>query len=171
MNLGRRRIKNEELCAVFSKLGYEKSWAFLASGNVVFESQEHDAQYVATSLQAGLNRELQYDVPTFIRTEAELRVLATQTPFTPTELDNTGGKVQVAILSSIPTSDATAEAMSHSTEADQLRLIGRELFWLPRAGISTSDLNIKRVERAIGPMTVRTHRTIARLAAKLASGA
>ena len=44
---------------------------------------------------------------------------------------------------------------------------GRELFWLPAGGLSESDLDFKAIDEALGPMTVRTQGTFARLAKKL----
>ena len=42
MNLGRRRIKNPELCAAFEDIGFTNVSAFLASGNVIFDADESD---------------------------------------------------------------------------------------------------------------------------------
>ncbi len=40
MNLGNRRITNDELCRALAGLGLDSPAAFLASGNVVFGSDE-----------------------------------------------------------------------------------------------------------------------------------
>ena len=50
MNLGRRRIKNPELCAAFEGIGFTNVSAFLASGNVIFDTDESDSAAVADSL-------------------------------------------------------------------------------------------------------------------------
>jgi hypothetical protein len=42
----------------------------------------------------------------------------------------------------------------------------RQWFWLPRAGVSTSMLPVSRIERILGPMTMRTVATVERLVAR-----
>jgi hypothetical protein len=51
-------------------------------------------------------------------------------------------------------------------ENDALVFGRRELFWLPAAGISDSTLDSKALERALGPMTVRTMGTVEQIAAR-----
>ena len=46
------------------------------------------------------------------------------------------------------------------------RSSGRELYWLPRGGISESDLDLKALDAALGPTTIRTKGTIDQIAAK-----
>lgn len=57
-------------------------------------------------------------------------------------------------------------ALSHHSHEDELHWAERELWWLPRVGVSTSDLRVRRVEQALGVTTMRTHRAVAGLAAK-----
>jgi hypothetical protein len=46
-------------------------------------------------------------------------------------------------------------------------VVGREWYWLPTTGISTSTLDVRAIERALGRGTTRTHNTVTRLHAKL----
>ena len=50
---------------------------------------------------------------------------------------------------------------------DHLALDSREMYWLPKETISESELNVKTLEKMLGPMTIRTQRTIKRLATRL----
>ena len=67
MNLGRRRIKNPELCAVFEDIGFTNVAAYLASGNVIFDAEDAEADAVAVAIECGLRDSLGYEVPTFLR--------------------------------------------------------------------------------------------------------
>ena len=60
-----------------------------------------------------------------------------------------------------------AEALALELESDPLSLEGTELLWLPAAGTQTSDLDLKALERAVGPWTMRTMGTVEQIAAKL----
>ena len=54
MNLGRRRVKNPELCAAFEDIGFTNVSAFLASGNVIFDAEDPDPSAVSRSIEDGL---------------------------------------------------------------------------------------------------------------------
>lgn len=166
MNLGKRRITNEDLCAAISGLGFQDVWAFLASGNVVFETTKRSATKVQQELEAGLLKALEYEVPTFLRSAAELREVAAYKPFdSPTGTD--GGKLQISFLASAPTPAKRKAALSCATRDDALHIEGREFYWLPKGKLTESELDMKSIDKALGPMTMRTQGTIVRLVKKL----
>lgn len=161
MNLGRRRITNDALCDHFEALGFESPTAFLASGNIVFESDLPRAR-VASTLESGLRERLDYDVPVFVRSAARTRAIADAKPF---DAENTG-KLQVAMLRDRPTPAGARTVQGLTSDADWLALQETELYWWPSGGLTESDLDVSALDRAIGPMTVRTRNTVVRLAAK-----
>lgn len=74
---------------------------------------------------------------------------------------------QVTFLHEPPDPDAVAHAVAHASGQDRIAVIGREWYWLPQAGISTSSLDVRAVERALGRGTTRTRATVTRLHARL----
>jgi uncharacterized protein (DUF1697 family) len=99
-------------------------------------------------------------VPTFIRTEKEVRVIAARRPFAPEHVAASTGKLQVALLYGPPSSRARHAVLALATEGDRLAIAGRELYWLPSAGMMDSGLDLKAVEGLLGTMTLRTKSTI-----------
>lgn len=166
MNLGKRRITNDDLCACFEQIGCTDAWAFLASGNVAFDAPG-SASAVARRVEQGLAEQLGYDVPTFLRSAARVRALAEAQPFAGRAIEPRG-KLQVVFLQKKPTRGGAAGVAKLDCDDDWLELDGSELFWWPRGGVSQSELDFAALERLVGPTTVRTHRTVQRLAAKLA---
>ena len=166
MNLGHRRIKNAELAAAFEALGTTEVAPFLASGNVIFTAGDDDPARLAGTLETGLERELGYPVPTFLRTAAEVRSIAALEPFPPRAIA-AGGKPQVALLSGVPGREARSAALALATDDDRLAFGPRELHWLPSGGILDSELDLRALEKLLGLWTLRTRNTIARLAARL----
>lgn len=153
LNLGKhRRVKNADLCACFEQMGFVQVSAFLASGNVIFESSS-----APSKLEEGLQEALGFDVPVFLRSANEVRELAALDPF------GSEGKVQVIFLHK----KAPASVLELATDEDRLAIHGRQVFWLPRGGMSGSSLDFKAVEGEVGPTTVRTKRTVERLAERL----
>jgi uncharacterized protein (DUF1697 family) len=166
MNLGRRRIKNDELCACFEKIGLSQVSAFLASGNVLFTSKQRAVANVEQAIEKGLKEQLHYDVPTFLRSAKQVGEIAQQQPFDGAAL-KTSGKLQVALLQAKPKPTARKAALRFATRDDRLAIIGRELYWLPKGSMSASELDVAGLAKVLGPMTIRTHRTMTRLLAKL----
>ena len=163
MNVGGRRIKNPELCGVFEGMGYASVSAFLASGNVVFESKDGVAMSVASVVEAGLRDALGYEVPVFLRSADEVRRIAEYRAFAGFA-DERAGKLQVVLLADEPNQEARDSVMGLSGDEDMLEVVGRELYWWPRGNLMDSRLDLKAIEGILGSFTVRTKATVERLA-------
>lgn len=166
MNLGRRRIANDELRSHFEALGCEDVATFRASGNVIFASGEEPAAKLTSRLESGLADALGYEVPIFLRTERELLAIAAHEAFDAKLVDASKGKLQVVLLLKKPAATARERALAMSSNSDRLAIDGRELFWLPDGGLSESELDLKAIADALGPTTIRTKGTIDQIAAK-----
>ncbi len=166
MNLGGRRITNDELRSHFEDLGFAEVDAFLASGNVVFTTDTEDVGELATRIEGGLEDALEYPVPTFLRTAERVRSIARHEAFPSREVERSEGKLQVALLGEKPTAADRRAVLELATDEDRLALTERELYWLPSGPMSKSELDLREIERRLGAMTMRTARTIERLAAK-----
>jgi uncharacterized protein (DUF1697 family) len=167
MNLGGRRIKNEELRRHFEEMGLEEVATFRASGNVIFVAPKREAEAkLAKRVEAELGERLGYEVPVFLRSVEEVAAIAAQEPFDSQAVANSKGKLQVSFLGKKPSAAAQTKALAVATEEDLLAIEGRELYWLPSGGISESDLDWKPIEAALGPGTIRTMGTVEQIAAK-----
>jgi len=167
MNLGGRRIKNEELRRHFEEMGFEGVATFRASGNVVFASSGRGAEgKLARRVEAELDERLGYDVPVFLRSLEEVAAIAAREPFAPKLVARSKGKLQVSFLMENPTAAAKRQVLALATAEDLLAIEGRELYWLPSGGISESDLDWKPIDAVLGPGTIRTMGTVEQIAAK-----
>lgn len=165
MNLGGRRISNADLRSHFEALGCEEVATFRASGNVVFERDEPPAK-LTPRLEAGLAEALAYEVPVFLRSAEEVLAIAAREPFEAKAVEASKGKLQVALLTEEPGQAVVKKALALATDDDRLAIEDRELYWLPKGGISESELDLKAIAAALGPTTIRTKGTIDQLAAK-----
>ncbi len=166
INVGGRRLTMDELKAGFAPLGFQDVATWQATGNVAFRT---DPDAAVGDLEARiavvLGDELGIEVPTIVRTADQVRAIASGVPFTEEQVAATDGRVQVLFVRDEPTAAAIEAALSHDTDEDELHWGERELWWLPRTGVSTSDLRVRQVE-ALGVTTMRTHRAVAGLVAK-----
>ena len=163
MNLGRRRIKNPELCAAFEEIGFSNVSAFLASGNVIFDAEDSDADSVALAIEGGLLDSLGYEVPTFLRTSDRVKAIAGYAPFARVT-EERAGKMQVAMTLEQVGQSARDSVLELSNDTDMLELVGRELYWWPKGKLLDSELDLKTIEMIVGPFTIRTKNTMERLA-------
>ncbi len=167
INLGKRRISNEELRGHVEALGLEQASIFRASGNVIFtDPQSRDEDALASLIEAGLERLLGYEVASFVRNRADLLAISAMAPFDEGTRKRLHGKPQVMLLGARPSPATRRKALAIPGEDDALAFGKRELHWLPAAGISDSSLDLKALERLLGPMTIRTMGTIEQIASK-----
>lgn len=167
MNLGGRRIKNEELRRHFEEMGFEEVATFRASGNVIFAASSREGEgKLAERVEAELDERLGYDVPVFLRSIEEVAAIAAQRPFDPKRVQKSKGKLQVSLLKKKPSASAKKQVLALASEDDLLAIEGRELYWLPSGGTSESELDLKAIDSSLGPGTIRTMGTIEQIATK-----
>jgi len=166
MNVGGHRLTNKELCAHFEAMGFAQVATFRASGNVVFAAQERSPREVTEQVEHGLASLLGYAVPTFVRSDSEVRAIAAYEPFAVEQLRAAGGKLQVSLLGCTPTPDVRSEVLSLAGDEDALTFGERELYWLPGGGLLESSLDLRGIDRLLGTSTMRTKGTIELIAAK-----
>lgn len=167
MNLGRRRITNDDLRTHVAALGFEDVATFRASGNVIFAADEREPLAdIAQRLEDGLGSALGYTVPVFARTAEQVRGMAGFAPFDPKLVEVSKGKLQVMLLTAKPSARDRRATLAHATDEDLLAIEGAELYWLPSGGLLESPLDLKALAKLLGPATVRTKGTIDQIAAK-----
>jgi uncharacterized protein (DUF1697 family) len=161
MNLGNRRIKNDELRALFEGFEFDEVATFRASGNVVFTASDGSEKALAERIEAGLGEGLGYEVPVFLRSCAEVGEIAARK-----RVKGSDGKLQDSLLYKPPAAKARRDVLALATEEDLLAIEGRELYWLPSGGLLDSKLDLKAIDTLVGPDTRRTMGTIEQIAAK-----
>ena len=170
MNLGNRRIKNDELRAEFEQLGFAEVATFRASGNVIFAGGDGTSERaLAKKVEAGLGDALGYEVTTFLRSAGEVAAIASQEPFPTKAVESSKGKLQVLLLAKKPSAAAGKKVLALASDEDRLAIEGRELFWLPSGGTIDSGLDLKAIDAALGKGTMRTKGTVDRIAIKVAA--
>ncbi len=171
INLGNRRIKMDDLRAHFEALeGLDDVATFIASGNVVFDTDADDVGGLETVIEAHLREALGYEVDTFIRSLAELGEIDGLDLFT--EAGQPGYKVHVMFLKQTARDGAEERLTALASDDDRFRVVGREVHWLRHGGLSDSKLMPADLERAVGrdTSTMRTMNTVRRLVARFAVG-
>ena len=119
-----------------------------------------------TRCEQALHGALGFEVAVLLRTAAEVRAIAAREPFGADVLATSKGKLQVVLLPAKPGAAARKAVEALATDADRLVVEGREVYWLPQAGLSDSPIGMKEVGDAVGTNTIRTMGTVEQMAAK-----
>jgi uncharacterized protein (DUF1697 family) len=169
VNLGSaRKAGGEQLRSAFEGAGFGEVATFRNSGNVVFAARGGGGVgSLRERIEEGLADELGFEVPAFVRTAAQMRSIAAQRPFSAKAISASKGKLQVALLAAKPKAKARDEVLALAGDEDRLAIEGSELYWLPSGGTQQSGLDMKAIDRALGPNTLRTMGTIEQLVSKL----
>jgi uncharacterized protein (DUF1697 family) len=162
----------DRIRGLFEDMGFSKVSTFIASGNVIFSAKSDDVASLSARIEQCLAEKLGYDVATFIRTPAELEAIAAFENGSSGSDEPATSSLYVILLQA-PAADELRSTFSDlSSEMDEFRFSGREVYWLIQGKISESPLFGRVFEKAIQgvPNTTRNITTIRRLVAKLEMG-
>ncbi len=162
-------MTNDKLRAVFERLGLEDVASVLASGNIVFRSDNADVAVLERRIEDALVLELGISSRTLVRTYGELRALVDSDPFpglthgSNTYLTATFIKDAAGVADAVPGQldpgttivryDAAARAVLAITDNREPNRAGGFMVWLERVygkGITTrSWLTVQRIVRKL----------------------
>jgi len=165
VNVGGRIVKMGELRELFTDAGMSEVETFIASGNVVFSTTAKATATLEQKIEEHLRKALGFDVPTLIRTTAEVADAAARTPYPEKEIAAAGTFVAAFLRAPLDAAGKKGLA-SLESDVDQFDLHGREVYWLAKTKQSETKLTIGRFERAVGrTATMRAMTSLRRLAA------
>src|SRR5262245_46366128 len=159
INVGGHVVKMDHLRKLFTSFGFDNVETFIASGNVVFDTRATSTTKVEDQIETGLLEELGYEVVTMVRTPKELAAIVAHRPFA---LDVS----VVGVLKQPPTAAAVKAASDWDIGDEEIAIVGKELYWRHGGRMSDSVLSGMKVERTLGPLTMRNLTTVAKIAAK-----
>jgi uncharacterized protein (DUF1697 family) len=163
---GHHTVKMDYLRRLFASLGFSNVETFIASGNVVFETTSKNAQALEREIEKRLREALGYEVATFIRTDAELAIVASYKPFSQSDLDGAAA-LNIAFLGDVLDDKSSRRLMTLRTDIDDFHIHEREIYWLCRQKQSGSKISNAVLEKAIGrKSTMRGANTVQKMAAK-----
>jgi uncharacterized protein (DUF1697 family) len=167
VNVGGRTVKMERAKTLFEALGFSDVQPFLASGNILFASEKLNDEEMEARIEQTLASEFGFDIPTFIRSESELRALAVAQPFPPAALQ--GDIVTyVSFLKKAPETKGVQRLAALEDGTMSFVVDGAHAHWLRRRDKGDSEITNAHLERALGvAATRRNMNTIQRLLKKL----
>ena len=167
INVGGHTVKMADLRRHFEALAFADVETFIASGNVIFDTKSRDANALERRIEKHLHNALGYEVLTFVRTLAELEHVASHRPFPESEMSAPGNTLYVGFIADNPAKAVAQKLEALATEVDNLKVGGREVYWLLRINFSDSKLSGAILERTLGmKATFRNINTVRRILKK-----
>jgi uncharacterized protein (DUF1697 family) len=155
---GTGKLPMADLKAICEKAGFKKVQTYIASGNVVFQSDRTEGE-VKKALEARLRAFAGKPVGALVRTAAEMAEVLKKNPFP----DAPRNRVVAVFLDEPPPADALASVSGQKDE--QIRLGEREIYIWYGEGMAASKLKVPAAKAG----TARNINTIAKLA-EMAAG-
>jgi uncharacterized protein (DUF1697 family) len=120
-------------------------------------------------IAAALQEALGYEVATFIRTPAELAAITAARPFPARALAAPGARLFVGFLPKPLGAAAKKSVAAMESDADDLVVGDREIYWLCRVPMVDADFSPARLEKELRiPATFRNVNTVRKVAAAAA---
>jgi len=154
---GTGKLPMAELKAIGEECGFESVRTFIASGNLLFESDLDEAE-VTTRLLAKVDALVGKPVPLFVRSATEMAQAAAGNPFT----DDKPSRVMAHFIAEPPTPAMLAEA--RDVVGERMALGPRLIYVSYGEGIGKTRLKLPAVRRG----TARNLNSVARMAELLA---
>ena len=127
-----------QLKALFEELGFDAVETFIASGNVLFSSKPRAGSQLESRIARHLEASLGYAVDTSVRTAEEVAAIARTKVFP--EEGKEGITIHVGFWHE-PLALAVARKLAAvRTPEDELRIKGREYYWLCRVRTNESKV-------------------------------
>lgn len=160
---GHNMIKMADLKAMCQAMGLGSVQTYIQSGNLVFQSDEAE-EPLRQRIEQEIERVFGLAVPVALRTAAQWQEILARCPF-PAEHLAPGESLLVSLLAAAPAPEGVERLGASSSEPDEFRLMGREIYLLCRQPIHKSKLTNQFFERKLGvPSTARNWQTMTRLA-------
>jgi uncharacterized protein (DUF1697 family) len=169
INVGGHTVAMASLRRHFEEAGCGGVETVIASGNVLFESSSRSAAVLEKRIAAHLEGRLGYVVAAFLRTPEELASIAAHRPFARSDCERPGNSLFVAFHGHAADAASRRRVLGLASDFDDLRIRGREVYWLCRGRSSASKIYGGGLEKALGqPATLRNAATVRKIAEILA---
>lgn len=162
---GHHKVKMAELRQMFENLGYAHVQTYIQSGNVLFESQEKQAE-IRARLEQEIERVFGFAVTIILRTPSELEKIQRQCPFSPEQIARAeatavGESLYVSMLLEEPTIEQVRAVKAYETERDLIEVTGDTAYLL--FGDSTRNSKLSTNLHKLGVSTMRNWKTLNKL--------
>ena len=157
---GQKKIKTEELLALFDSLGLKNVRTYVQSGNVIFNSPQRDIQELAKLIETKIVQAFNFSVAVLVRTPDELQRIIDDNPFLREKTADTG-KLHVTFLSAMPAKSVVEQMKEMHNESDKFIISNKEIYLYCPDGYGRTKYSNDFFEKKLGMVaTTRNWKTV-----------
>ena len=160
---GNRKVGMKDLKEMHEALGFRDVAHYIQSGNVVFTSDDGDAQHIQQRIEESFEQKFGFATAGIIRTSEELGEIIEKNPFQD-QPDKESKWIVVLFLATHP--DSTAQEALHKAYAgpEEILVLGQEVYIYYPDGIGRSKLTNSLLEKKLKTVgTARNLNTVLKL--------
>ena len=166
INVGGKRMKMAAVREMFGEIGIANAQTLLASGNIVFQSDESDRDSFVAPIEAAIQSTFGFESKVIMRSRDDLQAAIENNPFPVDERTVKGNRLLVTFLRSLPDAEAIEALNQWHTGVERIQLVGTELFVHYVDGAGNSKLTNNVIERKLNVVgTARNWNTVLKLQA------
>jgi uncharacterized protein (DUF1697 family) len=160
---GHRKVKMEDLRAIYESLGLEDVQTYINSGNVLFRTGARDLVRLRKRIEGAVENACGFRTDIVLRTPADLRSVLGRNPYA-TRVDVDASRLGIHFLAGEPTGEARERALAVDCAPEELHISGCELFIYYTNGMARPKLKLPSVEKTLGMIgTTRNWNTVRKL--------
>lgn len=164
VNVGGRQVKMEVLRGLFEQAGLKNVKTYIQSGNVLFDSGSSGAA-LESKIERMLEKSLGFDVPTCIRSAAEIQAVLNNNPY-PGIVPDKDLQIYIAFLQTLPRKEAAAILETMQNDIETYRMNGREVYVLMKKNVGAPPFSNNYLEKKLGLVaTTRNLATVTKILA------
>ena len=160
---GHRKVKMEDLRALYESLGFDEVQTYINSGNVLFKTQARDLVRLRKKIEDAIEGACGFRCDVILRTPRDLRGVIARDPFA-AKSGMDPRKYAVHFLIAEPAAAAREKALAIDIAPEELHVEGRELYIYYHNGMARPRLSLAAVERILESSgTTRNWNTVRKL--------
>lgn len=157
---GQKKMRMAELRSLCESLNLVKVKTYVQSGNVVFDSTEHDASALAKLIEAHIEQFFGYAVSVFIREPQDFQRIIAGNPFL-TKRKEDPARLYVTFLYNHPLETNLSNLEIPNGDTDEFFVGEKEIFLFCPNGYGRTKLSNNFFERKLNlPATTRNWKTV-----------
>jgi uncharacterized protein (DUF1697 family) len=145
---GHRKVKMDELRALYESIGFEDVQTYINSGNVLFRTAGRDLVRLRKRIEDAIERTCGFRSGVILRTPSDLRSVIARNPFA-ARPGMDASKLAIHFLAADPTAEARQQVLAINAAPEELRIHGRELYVYYPNGMARPKLSLPMVEKTL----------------------
>jgi len=148
VNLAHRKVKMDDLRALYESLGFEAVQTYINSGNVLFRTAARDHVRLCKRIEDAIQGACGFRSNVILRTPSDLRGVIARNPFA-ARPGMDGSRLAIHFLAADPGAEARKQVLAIDAAPEELHIDGRELYIYYTNGMARPKLSLPALEKTL----------------------